>query len=217
MRMGLFIIMLLASMVLSGCSTDPAETIYNHLEKAVAMEDVFEQQQQPLVDAEQREHQLYEEIISLGVEEFEEIRSLAEEALTIVEQRQGYIEKEKESLDASFEEFLKVETEIESIDNQDVRSSADELVEVMNKRYDKYQELYHEYENAIDLDRELYEMLQDEELTIDVLQEQIDLINTSYQSVSELKETFNQYTESYNQHKKDFYEAAELDVSYPSE
>ena len=42
-------------LITSGCNgNNPAQTIYTHLEKAVVLEEVFEQQQQPLLAAEKK-------------------------------------------------------------------------------------------------------------------------------------------------------------------
>ncbi|UTW69135.1 hypothetical protein KHA80_18795 [Anaerobacillus sp. HL2] len=44
-----FTMILLFVILVSGCAkVDPAEEIYNHLEKAVSLEAVFEKQQKPL-------------------------------------------------------------------------------------------------------------------------------------------------------------------------
>ncbi|WP_096199181.1 YkyA family protein [Bacillus sp. FJAT-45350] len=201
-------------LLLTGCGTNPAETMYGHLEKAVVMEEIFEQQQEPLVEAEIQEHELYEEIIMLGMTDIDKIVSLSQEAISLVDKRQQLIDKEKMSIESSYEEFMKVEEFISKLDEGSPQELAIELQASMTNRFESYQSLYNQYSEALSLDRELYEMLQSEELTIDDLQEQIDKINESYQGVSNLKEEFNENTELYNQTKKEFYETTGIEVQY---
>ncbi|UOE93004.1 YkyA family protein [Alkalihalobacillus sp. LMS39] len=212
----LFLLSLLLgiSLVMAACGANPAETMYDHLEEAVALEAGFESQQKPLVEAEQKEHEIYEQIIELGISELEEIIALSDQAIQIVDERQEMMNIEKESIEAGYEEFVKIEEQIEKLEEEEVKQSALELLTIMENRYNSYQALFAEYEKALNLDRELYEMLKQEDANIDELQEQIDQINASYEIVVTLKDEFNEYTEQYNEQKREFYEKAELDVEY---
>lgn len=206
------IVSIVFAVLLSGCGENQAETIYQHLEKAVVLEDMFKEQQAPLLEAEQKEHEIYEQIISLGMSEFDEIVRLSKEAITYVDKRNELIEKEKSSIEAGYEEFKKVtEQEVSKLE-EDVVANLNEMIEMMDNRYDAYQKLYTNYKKAIELDRELYEMLQQEDLTIEELQAHIDKINESYEEVLAVKEDFNNYTEAYNELKKSFYEKTNLNV-----
>lgn len=206
------IVSIVFAVLLSGCGENQAETIYQHLEKAVVLEDMFKEQQAPLLEAEQKEHEIYEQIISLGMSEFDEIVRLSKEAITYVDKRNELIEKEKSSIEAGYEEFKKVtEQEVSKLE-EDVVANLNEMIEMMDNRYDAYQKLYTNYKKAIELDRELYEMLQQEDLTIEELQAHIDKINESYEEVLAVKEEFNNYTEAYNELKKSFYEKTNLNV-----
>ncbi|OLO40977.1 hypothetical protein BTR23_04410 [Alkalihalophilus pseudofirmus] len=199
---------------LGACGNNPAENMYTHLEKAVVLEEVFEQQQEPIVAAEKKEHEIYEQIIKLGMSEFDEIVDLSREAIAIVQERKQLMDKEKMSIEAGYEEFLKIEPEIEEIKEEDLKNKALQLMEAMESRFESYQSLYDEYEYALNLDEELYTMLQQEDLSIDELQEKIDEINEAYVSVMEAKDTFNEYTEVYNEEKKEFYIMADLNITF---
>lgn len=198
--------------LLSGCGENPAETIYEHLEKAVVLEEMFKEQQAPLVEAEQKEHEIYEQIISLGIDEFDEIVRLSQEALIYVNKRYEMIDKEKSSIEAGYNEFNKITSEhLEKLD-EEVVEAFNKLKETMDNRYKAYQTLYQNYKNALDLDKQLYEMLQQEDLTMEALQAHIDKINASYEEVLAAKEEFNQYTEQYNELKEEFYKKTNLNV-----
>ncbi|WP_209123690.1 YkyA family protein [Alkalihalobacillus sp. BA299] len=209
-----FILGVVMVLFLGACGSKPAENMYTHLEKAVVLEEVFEQQQEPLVAAEKKEHEIYEQIIKLGMSEFEEIVELSNQAISIVQERRELIDKEKMSIEAGYEEFIKIEPEIENIKEEEIKDHSIKLMETMEDRINSYHVLYDEYEKALNLDEELYIMLQKEDLTIDELQEKIDQINEAYEVVMKAKDEFNEYTEAYNKLKKEFYILAELDVTF---
>ncbi|WP_161568300.1 YkyA family protein [Anaerobacillus alkaliphilus] len=206
-------LLLILIFLISGCTkVNPAEDIYHHLEKAVSLEAAFEEQQEPLSKAENEEYELYDEILTLA--NLEEIQTLANQAEQIALSRKEMIEKEKASIEEAYSEFTQVHPIIETIENEELSRSATELVTVMEKRYKTYTELYNEYRNAIDLDIELYQLVQKEDLTIDELEAQHDKVNSSYEAVNKLKDQFNTYTIKYNELKRSFYELAELEVVY---
>ncbi len=200
-------------LLLSACVGPSAEeNMYNKLEKVVELEDKFKDQQQPLVEIEQKESKLYNEIMSLGMKEFDKIVALSKEALSLVEERESKLKAEYDSIMSSKEEFESVGEEIEKIEDVDLEKKAKELKETMIERYKSYESLYKNYESSISLDKELYSMLQNEDLTMEELESQINDINDSYKKVIEQNEKFNTLTEEYNNLKLEFYEQAELNI-----
>jgi hypothetical protein len=206
--------LLLTMFLLTGCGENPAESVYQHLEAAVELEEPFEQQQEPLQKAEMRENELFEEIISLGMDEFEGIVVLAEEAISSINSRESMLLQEKESIEDGYQEFLKIEEQFEDIEGEELSNLLEQLKSTMDERYEYYQQLYVSYNEAISLDKALFEMLKQEDLTMETLQEQIDKVNEKYGSVIEHKEQFNESTDRYNQVKREFYKKAELNVQY---
>ncbi|WP_066176426.1 YkyA family protein [Bacillus marinisedimentorum] len=202
------------SFFLGGCSigTQPEEEIYQALESAVEQEEQFEKQQEPLSEAEEKEQQLYNEIVGLKMEEFDKISSLSKEAETLAGKRKEMIEKEKESIEASREEFSKVEELAGELEDDQLKKKAAELSSYMNDRYDAYAALYDAYSKAIEHDLELYGMFQDKELKLEELKKHIEEVNKSYDSVMEANKVFNDLTEKYNKSKREFYKMADLDV-----
>ncbi|NEU29527.1 hypothetical protein GN156_01830 [bacterium LRH843] len=207
------IAVVLAAVTLAACGEKPIDAVYNHLEAAVDLEDPFIKQQEPLQKAELKENELFEKIVSLGMDDAEQIDKLAEEALTSIEERVSLIEKEKESIEASKGEFAQVKEQLELFDKE-TGKILNELIDYMNVRYDHYTTLYNNYAEAIKRDRTLFEMFKDQEGTLEELQAQIDLVNESYEKVAEAKKQFNRSTNLYNDKKKSFYEAMDLQVHY---
>lgn len=203
-----------AVIVLTACGEEPTEIVYQHLENSVEHEQIFEEQQEPLHSAEERENELFEEIVALGTDEFEQISTLADEALVSIDSRVTMIEQEKESIEASYEEFIQIEEQVNNIEGEEARSLLDDLKKTMNERFENYQALYVAYSEAINSDRTLFKMLKQEDLTLEELQSQIELVNEAYGQVNEQKEKFNRSTDEYNEMKRAFYKAAELNVRY---
>src|SRR5690625_1134097 len=96
---------------LIGCSKEApiTEQIYEHLEKSVELESDYAEYQEEILELEQKEQNFYDEITDLSSDEIEKIKLLASEAMEVINEREELIEKEKERIDASKEEFSKVE------------------------------------------------------------------------------------------------------------
>ncbi|BAC13367.1 YkyA family protein [Oceanobacillus iheyensis] len=214
----LSVLSILFILVITGCNNESTEEkIHNHLEEAVALEEDFENQQQEITELEEKEQEIYNQIIDLGVEEIDKIKELANEATSVIEDREEKITAEKESIEASEEEFSNIEELISDIDNEEALSNAENMVEVMNQRYESYYTLNDAYMESLSLEKELYELLQKEDLEQEQLTEQINAVNDSYDKVINANESFNEYTVEYNALKREFYESTDLNVTYDEE
>ncbi|HEU5138507.1 MAG TPA: YkyA family protein [Bacillales bacterium] len=213
------VILTVFSFVLAGCTfgSKPGEEMYDHLEKAAGIEQGFVDYQKKLIQKEKKEQELYGKIIKLSMKEYDQIVSLSKQAADLADQRKQLIQKEKEVLDKAYEEFVKVKPLAKKIKDEKLAQKANALIETMNKRHETYGKLYESYISSIELDQELYQMLQKKDLKPGDLQKQIDKINNKYEEVNQAKEKFNQYTEQYNEAKKAFYKAADLDVTIQNE
>lgn len=201
--------------ILSACNgASTSEEMYKHFEKAVSLESAFEKQQDDIVKLEKKEQELYSQILDLSMDKFDKIKKLAEDAIVVIEKREEKIGLEKESIDASKEEFEKVKDLIGNLEEKKAKEKANEMYDIMMKRYDTYYKLNDAYKQSLKLEKELYTMLQNEELKQETLAEQIKKINDSYKKVLEANEKFNTYTEKYNNIKKEFYDAAKIEVKY---
>lgn len=190
----------------------PAEDMFGVLEEVVQIEKTFEAQQEPLVELEKKEKQIYQSIIELNMQEYDEVVRLADEAITITEKRKEHIDKERESIQESRVAFEAVPDIINEIDELELKEQATELYNLMQNRYKIHEELYNAYSDGLVNDIELYNLFKDEELTIDQLGEQIKIVNAAYKEVIDSNNQFNEVTEQYNQKKLMFYEAAGLEI-----
>lgn len=211
----LFLLFIISLSVLTGCfnKSSTVEDIHALLESVVDLEKPFEDQQDPLVTLEKQEKEIYSKIIALGMKEFDQIVSLSNEALGIVDQRQEHMQKEEKSIQASKQEFAKLEPLIEKLEDDDLKKKANELNNTMMERYKTHDALYENYMKGLEFDKELYQMFQKEDLSIDQLEGQIQKINDAYKVVLDSNKSFNDYTQQYNDIKFEFYKEAGIEIS----
>lgn len=212
-RYALFIFALI--LILSGCTSekDPTKEMYDVLEKVVAKEKGFEEQQEPLVSLEKKEKALYDQIIKLGMKEYEQIVKLSDEALDSADKRKELLEKETNSLKESEKEFQKVKKIKDQLKDQEQKKLANELYDIMMQRYRAHDVLYSNYSEALKNDKELYEMFKNKELPLDALEAQVMKVNETYKNVLAANESFNKLTEEYNATKLSFYKQAGIKSS----
>jgi hypothetical protein len=208
------IAVVISSFFLTGCISkeSSAEKLYQVLENVVDAEKEFEEQQEPLVELERQEKEIYNEIMTLGMKQHEKIVMLSDEALTIIEQRKHHLQLELDSINASKTEFKKVEEIINNIKDPDQKKKAEDLLKIMKKRYQLHNRLSKEYSSALDRDKELYLMLKEESILYDKLEAHVADLNTTYQKVLEANEEFNDLTAQYNEKKLEYYKQAGLNL-----
>ncbi|UFU01359.1 YkyA family protein [Radiobacillus kanasensis] len=207
--LGLFLL-LMALVACNGEST--TEKMFTHMEEAVKLENTFTKQQDPLVELEEKESELYKQIIDLSMDEFEQMKDLASQALDIIDKREEIIQKEKESIEASKEEFDKIKPLIKELKEEKLQKTATQMYEIMDKRYQAYLSLHSAYQEALKKDKMLYSLFQKKELREDELRKQVESVNESYDKVLEANDSFNQFTDEYNKLKEEFYKQSDLDI-----
>ncbi|WP_159462016.1 YkyA family protein [Salirhabdus sp. Marseille-P4669] len=217
-KLKVILVLTVITFLIAACQQDPSpeEKMYDHLEKTVELEDEFVAQQEPMTSLEEQEKKIYDQIIELGTSEMDQIQSLADDAIELINERRELLDSEKESIQAAQEEFAKVEALIDEIEGEETKEKAEQLNSTMKNRYEVYDKLYGAYSNALKLDEELYTMLKDEELSKEDLEAQIESINTSYDEIFTLTEEFNNATDQYNEIKKEFYDLAGIQIEYES-
>lgn len=210
----LFLLLIIGSIVLAGCfnKSSTVDKIHELLESVVESEQTFEKQQDPLVDLEKQEKEIYGKIITLGMKEYDQIVSLSNEALGIVDKRKEHMQKEEDSIESSKKEFEKLKPLIEELKDAKLKKKATELQDTMLKRYEAHDVLYENYTKGLEYDKELYQMFQKKDLSIDQLEEQIKKINDTYKVVLDSNKSFNEFTQKYNDIKFDFYKAAGIEI-----
>jgi hypothetical protein len=186
----------------------PIEKMYDVLEKVVSSEKGFEEQQNPLVSLEKKEKEIYDQIIGLGMNQYPQIIKLADEEISMANQRKIHLQKETDSLRKSEKEFKQVAGIIDTIEDPELKKMANELYGIMIKRYRAHDVLVREYSEALKSDNQLYLMFKNKTLPLKDLETQVKTVNETYRMVYDANKNFNKLTNQYNEKKLLFYKKA---------
>ncbi len=143
-KLKVILVLTVITFLIAACQQDPSpeEKMYDHLEKTVELEDEFVAQQEPMTSLEEQEKKIYDQIIELGTSEMDQIQSLADDAIELINERRELLDSEKESIQAAQEEFAKVEALIDEIEGEETKEKAEQLNSTMKNRYEVYDKLY---------------------------------------------------------------------------
>ena len=158
-RYKLLLLLVLILGLLTGCKVVPEEKIYDIMEQTVVKEKDFEKQQKPLTELESKEKKIFEEIMDLGMKDMEQMTKLANLALDNLKERKEKMELEQKSMIASKKEFSKIEDPIEKIESKQLKKEAQDLFQLMEKRYAFHDRLYEAYNKGIETNIQLYKLL----------------------------------------------------------
>ncbi|MFD3447983.1 YkyA family protein [Microbacteriaceae bacterium 4G12] len=186
--------------------------IYKQLEKVALLEKSFEQEQSPLVELEGKEKKIYSSILTLGTGDTEKRKDLARAAQRTLQEREQHLQKERTSLLKAKQIFHHIPTSVAKITDQKLKKRGEEVTNMMEKRYRMYEQLYSQYQEALQRDRQLYDLLKSEVVSFDEMKRSIADINQQYDKVLQYNKLFNRYTVQYNKKKRQFYKQAGLNV-----
>src|SRR5690625_1170726 len=135
--------------------------IEEHLEKVFLAEEEFIDYQEQLLQLEQRDLQLYDEIVQIEESKVDKLQDLTGEALQVTKQRGAYLQAERKAMKQSKDEFTSLELLIEQITTEEEREILTKIYDTMQKRYDIYEEVYETYVHSLQLTESLYEYLRE--------------------------------------------------------
>ncbi|MGX1982586.1 putative cell-wall binding lipoprotein [Thermolongibacillus altinsuensis] len=203
-RQTLFFSILL--IVLTSCSINsPERELKSLLNEVNQLEQSFAKHQQPLIELEKKEKEIYEEIMSLGLKQFDQIQPFVKEALQVIDQRKKRMDEERKNMVRLKDEMANLQRLIDQIDDPTIKSEARNVYELWEKRYRSYEQLYQYYHQALQLESQFYHLLQEKDLTFVELEEKINEINKTYERFQKMIEQYNDYTNQYNKAKKTLY------------
>lgn len=206
----LAIVICASAFLLASCGNSEKK-IYKTLEETVSIEKDFESQQKPMAELEEKENEIFNEMMKLGMKQMDKITKLSDKALNNLKKREEYLKKEEEAIAASKKEFEKVKETIPSLEDEPLKEKANQLEQLMTERYDAHAKLSKAYKATIKEDRKLYEMMKDKDLKLEELEQQIAASNKAREQVIEANKQFNEYTKKFNEEKSSFYKEADLE------
>ncbi|HET6871865.1 MAG TPA: YkyA family protein, partial [Sporolactobacillaceae bacterium] len=78
-NIGIFCLIIVLMLLMPGCTSQgTGDKAFNNLEKAAGQEEVFNQQQKPLIDEEKAEQDLYQKIMALDISKYDQIKAYSD-------------------------------------------------------------------------------------------------------------------------------------------
>ncbi|GGE66940.1 YkyA family protein [Priestia taiwanensis] len=203
-----FFVVCLAVLIQSGCGNIlvQEEQVQKQLERFESVDANMYEPQQELLKLEGEEKQVYEQLVTLRLDNQAEMKSLADEANELLEQRKKLLEKEKRAVKESKEAFQQVEPLIHGMSDEGIQREWEKMKEVMTHRYTSYEELYNEYDVALKEGGELYRVFLQSPFSTVSVENQIKKIDEQYKRVAERNHSFNNWTDEYHKERDVLYE-----------
>lgn len=210
------VLFMLAAMtvLLSACGGEPSEKIHNNLEKSVEIESKAGEKQDAIIKLEKKEKVIYDKLIALGDKDMKDIQKLSDDAITNIDKRKDLIDEEKDSMDESKKNFEEIKGQIDKLETDKEKSRAKKMYKTMENRFSIYNKLNKAYLKSLTEEKKMYKLLAQKDATHEQVSSQIKEVNTTYEKLIETNKDFNAKTKAYNDEKKAFYQATDLDVSY---
>ncbi|MCM3610683.1 YkyA family protein [Planococcus sp. MERTA32b] len=201
-----------SALLLSACSgPSTEEQLDSVLKDTFEAENDYRDTQSEMEELETSEQEKFESIMALTQEQQEDVRTNAEEALASVDQRLELLETEKASMDSAEEAFQEIDTVIEETEDEELTNDLTALKTKMHERFDAHEEFAAAYEELAAEQKELYEMLLNEETELQVLQEKTVAVNDKNKEVQNAVTAFNEQTEQFNEMKNNLIEKMNAD------
>ncbi|MEI4802780.1 YkyA family protein [Bacillus sp. FJAT-51639] len=204
-------IIALSVFLLSGCLGQKAEEeLYMAFENAAKQEKEMFEDTKTLAALEKQGQELYTQITHEGKENNQVVKEKLDQAVTNIRDREKILEKEKISLRNAEEEMNPVDKYIKKLEDKKLQEQAEKIKETYKNRADSFDKFHHSYKQLLQLEQELYRMLQAKDEKLKSISEKIKTINQSYEQIHSEKDRFNKYTNEYNQEKVAFYKQANI-------
>src|SRR5690625_4955633 len=203
--------MLITMIFLSGCSESVEESIYNNLEETIEIESSEASEKISQLEKQDKEH--LDTVISFNEEELDKIKDKADEAIKVNEDLKEALNEEETNFKEAKEKFEKSEKQINKLEEETEKELGLEMYEVMMNRYDTYDKLSDIYDKAIEEKIDFYNLMK-EDVKEETILEQVEVVNKNNEEIINLNNKMNEYTETYNELKKEFYKEIDLNVEF---
>lgn len=201
-----------SALLLSACSGPSTEEQLDAvLKDTFDAEKDYRDTQNEMEKLESSEQEKFNTIMALTQEEKEEVQTNAEDAVASVDERLGLLETEKSSMGSAEEAFQEIDTVIEETEDDAMKKDLAALKTKMHERFDAHAQFAAAYEELAAEQKELYEMLSDEETELQVLQEKTAAVNEKNKEVQNAVTAFNEQTEQFNEMKNNLIEKMNAD------
>lgn len=196
--------MIASLLLLAACSgSGIREDLDQVLNDTFDAEEDYRAVQGDLEEREKAEQQLFEETMALTQEQQDEVAEQSQQALDSADERLEFLQTEKESMQSAEENFAEIDNIIESAEEESVIADLEALKAEMQERFASHDKFAEAYEELIMQQKELYEMLMDDESTLEMLQDKAAEVNEQNEQVQLAVTEFNELTQQVNSLKDD--------------
>ncbi|PHE27759.1 hypothetical protein COF51_29095 [Bacillus pseudomycoides] len=207
-------ITVLSVTLLSGClGQKPEANLYVAFENAAKQEKTMYEDTKKLAELEKQGQELYTQITLEGKENNQVVKEKLDQAVTNINDREKVLEKEKATLENAQNEVKSADKYIKKLEDKKLQEQAEKVQDMYKNRAESFKKLQDDYKNSLQLEQELYKMLQAKEEKLKSIQEKVKMLNQSYEQILSNKDRFNTYTNEYNQKKLAFYKQANIKIN----
>ncbi|MGG0516465.1 YkyA family protein [Bacillus pseudomycoides] len=206
-------ITVLSVTLLSGClGQKPEANLYVAFENAAKQEKTMYEDTKKLAELEKQGQELYTQITLEGKENNQVVKEKLDQAVTNINDREKVLEKEKATLENAQNEVKSVDKYIKKLEDKKLQEQAEKVQDMYKNRAESFKKLHDDYKNSLQLEQELYKMLQAKDEKLKSIQEKVKTVNQSYEQIHSDQDRFNTYTNEYNQNKLAFYKQANINI-----
>ncbi|EEL67498.1 hypothetical protein bcere0026_56390 [Bacillus mycoides] len=198
---------------MSGClGQKPEANLYVAFENAAKQEKTMYEDTKKLAELEKQGQELYTQITLEGKENNQVVKEKLDQAVTNINDREKVLEKEKTTLENAQNEVKSVDKYIKKLEDKKLQEQAEKVQDMYKNRAKSFKKLHDDYKNSLQLEQELYKMLQAKDEKLKSIQEKVKTVNQSYEQIHSDQDSFNTYTKEYNQNKLAFYKQANINI-----
>ncbi|MGG5805766.1 MULTISPECIES: YkyA family protein [Bacillus cereus group] len=209
----LALITALSVTLLSGClGQKPEANLYVAFENAAKQEKTMYEDTKKLAELEKQGQELYTQITLEGKENNQVVKEKLDQAVTNINDREKVLEKEKATLENAQNEVKSVDKYIKKLEDKKLQEQAEKVQDMYKNRAKSFKKLHDDYKNSLQLEQELYKMLQAKDEKLKSIEEKVKTVNQSYEQIHSDQDSFNTYTKEYNQNKLAFYKQANINI-----
>ncbi|PFZ79978.1 YkyA family protein [Bacillus toyonensis] len=206
-------ITVLSVTLLSGCLGQiPEEKLYVAFESATKQEKTMFEDTKKLAELEKQGQELYTQITIEGKENNQVVKEKLDQAIANINDRKKVLEKEKATLENAQNEVKSVDKYIKKLEDKKLQEQAEKVQDMYKNRAESFNKLHDDYKKSLQLEQELYKMLQAKDEKLKSINEKVKMLNQSYEQILSNKDIFNKYTNEYNQKKLAFYKQANIKI-----
>lgn len=198
---------------LTGCGAAPTTQIFEGFEKASAAEADVAEAVKTLSTLEAKDSKQYNNILSQGKQDNRNVQTLIDNSSKSLEERTQAMDQLKSMLDDARKKMGELDGAISNLKEEGLKKHATEAYNAYVKRYEAFTSMYEKYGKWIQQEQSLYNELKQKDTKLKTITKAVSDRNEAYRQVEQLKIQFNDYTNSFNTKKSEFYKQAGIQVT----